>query len=177
MVEADNSAKKPEADEKKAGALMPVLMGSLLSGGLMLGGVSYLMQNQAKEMKAALDETKNPKAAAAVAAGAAAVAPAPEAEFYDLDEFLVNLANAGGGRYLRATLSLRYHNGAGKDLIKANQPKVRDVIIDTLTSRTVQDLMSREGKAKLKDELLAELSKLVPDAGIDGVFLQSFTLQ
>jgi len=175
MAEADSAAKKADGSESKGGGMMPVLMGSLVSGGLLLGGVFYLMEKQSKEMKAALEEVKNP--AKAAAASVSATAAAGEVSFYDLDEFLVNLSNPGGGRYLRATLSLRYHNSAGKELIKASQPKVRDVIIESLTSHTAQDLMTREGKAKLKDELLAQLSHVIPDAGIDGVFLQSFTLQ
>jgi|GEM_PF-2737784 flagellar FliL protein len=183
MAEAEKPGEKKDAGgEKKGGGLMPVLVGSLVSGGLLLGGMAYLMQAQNKELKGALEAAskgKGPDAAQPAVKDAAAKDAASTAEsgFYDLDEFLVNLANPGGGRFLRATLSLRFHNESARELIKKSQPRVRDLIIDNLSSRTTQDLATREGKAKLKDDVLNQLTRLIPEAGFDGVFLQSFTIQ
>jgi flagellar FliL protein len=184
VAEAEKAVdKKADGGEKKAHGIMPVLLGSLVSGGLLLGGMAYLMQAQNKELKGALEAAAKGKGEGGPAGheapkeGHGGEAESKGSGFYDLDEFLVNLANPGGGRYLRATLSLRFKNESAREVIKASQPRVRDLVIECLSARSTQDLAAREGKAKLKDELLTQLTRLIPEAGFDGVFLLSFTVQ
>ena len=176
--EAAAAAKAAAETDKKAGGsnLVTVVSAALVSGGILLGGLYYLMSAQNKTIKDALEAAAKKSPDAAAAAQPASVKDA-DAAFYDLDEFLVNLSNPGGGRYLRTTVSLRFQHEAQRDAIKKEQPKVRDAIIEIFTSHSTQDLATREGKEKLKVELLTQLNKLLPDAGFDGVYFQTFTVQ
>jgi flagellar FliL protein len=176
MAEEQAAAPVPGSDgeKKKGGAPMMAILGAFMLVVLLaLGGFFFMMQSQAKAMQEALAEARK----------GAPTTPAPpektqgEACYYDLDEFLVNLANPGGGRYLRATLSFRFHNEALREAIKKEQPQIRDAAIAVLTSRTTEELASEDGKEKLKKDLIAHIAKILPDAGVDGVFIQSFTIQ
>jgi len=180
MAEEAAAAAAAGGEVKKSGSgIAGVLAGSLLSGALLLGGMAYLMQAQNKAIKDTLEAAakRAPEPAGAGAGAGAEAKGGGESAFFDLDEFLVNLNNNGGGRYLRTTISLRFHNPAAADAIKKALPQVRDAIIEVLTSHSTQELATASGKARLKDELLARVTRVNPEAGFDGVFLQSFTVQ
>ena len=195
--EAAAGAEKDKEPAKAPNPMVGMLMSSVLTGGIVLGGSFYLMKAQSRELQALLGEedvSAAEEGAEGHAEGASegsggghgekksgghggATASGADNGFYDLDEFLVNLANPGGGRYLRTTLALSFKNEPMRDEIKKSQPRVRDAIVEVLTSKNTLDLGGKEGKTKLKEEILAALTKAMPKAGFDGVYIQAFTVQ
>lgn len=177
----EESATPPAAAEaapKTPNAMIPAIAGSAVMGLLILGGLSYLMKAQAQEIRGAVAQAAQGGGEGGHGGGHGEHGgDAAKSGYFDLDEFLVNLANPGGGRYLRTTLSLRFRNEATREAVKKDQPKIRDGIIEILTSRGTQELNTREGKTKLKEDILGMLTKMLPEAGFDGVYLVSFTLQ
>jgi flagellar FliL protein len=137
------------------------------AGGVaLLGGLGWVYFARQSAQQAA-DKASQSHAVAAVQADS----------FYDMDEFLVNLSNPEGERYLRTTLSLSFAHESARDAIKTQLPKVRDAIIDILADQKTQDLISADGRAKVKAAILARLALIVPTAGFDGVYFQLFTFQ
>ncbi len=115
--------------------------------------------------------------------------------FYKPMEFLVNLGDAEGSHYLRATVSLgmrmskedmeakKKKGGEGGTpdpgffkLIKDQEPIVRDSIISVISDYTMNDLVTPAGKNKLKETIR---SRLRAEFGRDDleVYFTSFTLQ
>ncbi len=117
------------------------------------------------------------KQAAALPAPTPGAQAAPAERFYDLDGFLVNLANPEGDRYVRTTISLGYTRPAAAAEIKAQVPRIRDAVIDVLGAQTTADLINNRGRDKVKQQILDRLKALLPDAGFDGVYFQLFTFQ
>jgi flagellar FliL protein len=63
-----------------------------------------------------------------------------------LEPFVVNLADADAARYLRIKISLMIDDKSRVKEIADNQPlqqKVRDVILQSLTAKTSQELRER----------------------------------
>jgi flagellar FliL protein len=95
-----------------------------------------------------------------------------------LDGFVVNLSGASGNGYLRVGIDL----GLGVEL-KAGEARsaaiarVRDSILSVLGSRSVEELLSAPGKAKLKDDLLNTIRERVPEIQCQEVYFTEFLVQ
>ncbi|OGE79426.1 MAG: hypothetical protein A2751_05335 [Candidatus Doudnabacteria bacterium RIFCSPHIGHO2_01_FULL_46_14] len=78
-----------------------------------------------------------------------------------LEPFVVNLADLDAARYLRAKISIMVDDKTKMQVITDNdavQFKIRDVILRVLTAKTSTDLVSQEGKDKLRQEIRYEVA-------------------
>lgn len=86
--------------------------------------------------------------------GKAGKAEKPAVELGDVQtmpEFLVNLKD--GTSYLRTEVALQTRKGIDKDKFDKMVPSARDAIISVLTSKSLDDVRTLEGKEKLKKEI------------------------
>jgi flagellar protein FliL len=95
-----------------------------------------------------------------------------------LDSFVVNLNSTSGNGYLRIGVEL----GLSADL-KAGEPQlayvaqVRDTILTVLATRSVEELLTPEGKSKLKDDLLKAIRERIPGIHCHEVYFTEFLVQ
>ena len=94
-----------------------------------------------------------------------------------LDTFIVNLADAGGKRFLRVTIDLELSNPELRDEMKTRLPQVRDAILMILPTKHFDDISSTEGKMALRDELLASLNEFLTTAQIGHIYFKEFVVQ
>ena len=117
------------------------------------------------------------------------VAPATHAMV--LEPLLVNLADAGGGSYLRVALTLRVvdpsdkKNSQTKDE-KSNDDKnasdeaaaaVRDTVLTMLGRQTADDLLAADGKEHLKSALKSALAAHNADLKVADIYFTDFLVQ
>jgi flagellar FliL protein len=98
-----------------------------------------------------------------------------------LESFTANLADPGETHFLRITMDLGLDNaptvekeGSG---ITFPMARVRDAIISILTVSQADPLLTPEGKAKLKRDLLQALQQKVPELGIRDIYFTEFLVQ
>lgn len=111
----------------------------------------------------------------------AATKPAGPIAVMQLDAFVVNLADANGGAYLRVGITL----GLDKPLAKEAEAtkdslltsEIRDAILATLTTWQSSDLLAQGGKMKLKAQLLAALQSKLPQLGVVDIYFTDFLIQ
>jgi flagellar FliL protein len=79
-----------------------------------------------------------------------------------MEPFVVNLADSGSRRYLRVSLNLelKKHEESGP-LLAARMPQVRDAVLMLLSGKTTDQLLSAEGKAMLREELIDRLNTVL----------------
>lgn len=111
-----------------------------------------------------------------------------------LGERVVNLADPGGFRYLKTEIVLSLSDPAVPsadltgDKLKEEQsrlnleidpirPQIQDVLTTVLTSKTVADVSTPQGKEALKQELLAQLQPLLGQQRILGIYFAQFLIQ
>ena len=152
---AEVPAKKPAGKKK----LIIILASALLLCGGGGGGAWYLIKGkhsaegeaQAKPVK----EVKHAKK------------DAPPV-FLPLEPFVVNLrAQAGHGndQFLQTDMTLRLSGPEVVDEVKLHMPEVRSRVIMLLSTKTSQDLLTPEGKARLAESVRLEITTVVdPDA-------------
>jgi flagellar FliL protein len=99
-----------------------------------------------------------------------------------LEGFTVNLADPEETHFLRATIDLgidRLPDGAQKDKLAGAVPvpRIRDSILSVLTVCKANDLLTPEGKARLKKDLLDVLNRNVPEIAVREIYFTEFLVQ
>jgi flagellar FliL protein len=158
----ENAASAPQ---KSGGVLVPILC-SLMASLLVGGGVIFFLMHSGK----------------LGGAPAQVIIVAPKAEPTEpvtMDPFLVNLADAGGHSYLRATMVLEMTVPASRDKKAEKKPEgksdadpaatseraaMRDSILTVLGSQTSDALLVAGGKEQVKKTLIEQLNKTAADA-------------
>ena len=95
----------------------------------------------------------------------------------DLDVFVVNLAGAGTGRYLRTTLSLGVKDSHEKEKIKEFTGPIRHAVIMHLTERKIEELTDPKGKEKLRHALQEQINEAVGQKLVSTVYFKEFLIQ
>ena len=101
-----------------------------------------------------------------------------------LDPFVVNLADPGGMRYLRVELGI----GLSAELVSADGKKdkngdpvliseIRDAIVQMLSVKKSEELLSAEGKTKLREEILETVKPFFGDVKVTNIFFTDFMVQ
>ena len=96
---------------------------------------------------------------AAPAKAAAKHDPKAMPTFVPLEPFTVNLADRDTERYAQVGITLEVGDAHLGDTIKAYMPAIRNNILMALAEKTAAQLMDREGKTKLAQQIRRETSR------------------
>jgi flagellar FliL protein len=96
---------------------------------------------------------------------------------YPLDTFTVNLKSDSGRRFLKTTISLELEGEELSMELDAKAPVLRDRIIRILTSKTLEEVSSKKGKAKLSQQIVDTLNSMITDGQIKGIYFTEFVIQ
>jgi flagellar protein FliL len=99
-----------------------------------------------------------------------------------LEGFTVNLADPEETHFLRVTMDLgidRLPDGVDKEKASAALPvgRIRDAILSVLTTCKADALLTAEGKATLKKNLVESLNRAVPELSVREVYFTEFLVQ
>ena len=111
--------------------------------------------------------------------GAAEKAAKPTAEVA-LGDFVVNLADLGQVRYLKANVVLAVTGeaaGGGHGGEGGPSPAVRDAVIEVLSSKRFAELARPDGRVKLKKDLIAAVNKRLEGCRAVNVYFNEFAMQ
>jgi flagellar protein FliL len=93
-----------------------------------------------------------------------------------LETFVLNLSDPGQRSYLRVGIDLGLNRALGRSETPPLGP-VRDTIIGVLGQAKADDLVTAEGKARLKQDLLHALQNRVPELGVAEIYFTEFLIQ
>jgi flagellar FliL protein len=95
-----------------------------------------------------------------------------------IENILVNPAGTNGTRYLSTSIGLEMSDfGDETDRFEQLTPVIRDIFIAILSSRTLEELSSIEGKEKLRDEILVQVNKAIRPDSVHRVYFVDYVLQ
>lgn len=178
MADEKNTEEGTEAEGKKKSILLFIVIGVLvlllIGGGLLAFFLLSGDEPQAQQM---------PPPQAQAAGGGAPSGGATQSSLltvgpmYPLDQFIVNLMTQGGKRYLKATITLELSDEAMVPEIEKKHAVIRDILIGAMSSKTVEEISTNRGKAKLKEELIARLNEVLTDGFVKNMFFTDFVIQ
>ena len=147
---ATATAAPAEKPKKKSKKLLFIIIGVVVLALIGAGAALFIMKkNAAEDGEFADDEpaahaTKDPKTAPV---------------FMPLENMVVNLADAGGTRFIQLGLTLQLQDAKTEADVKAYMPSIRSDILLLISQRTADEMLQIQGKAKLSKDIIAAISK------------------
>lgn len=96
-----------------------------------------------------------------------------------LDEFLVNLADANGDHFLKVSVGLELSKEKGKtpEGMKEDIAPIRDAVLTCLNSKNRQEVSTNAGRDKLKTEILKRVNAALGEDDVESVYFTNFVTQ
>lgn len=95
-------------------------------------------------------------------------------ELIPMETFLVNLAGSRGNKVAKINLELEVDGTKVLEEIDKRKPQVRDIIIILLSSKTFEQVSTREGKDALRDEIRDTVNSFLTKGHIKRVYFTEF---
>ncbi len=96
---------------------------------------------------------------------------------YSIDDVIVNPAGSDGKRLLLASFGFDLSTEDDEAVVKSKEILLKDIILTTLSKRTVTELNQVETKDSVKSEILREVKKTLPKIHVNKIYLSKFILQ
>jgi flagellar basal body-associated protein FliL len=96
---------------------------------------------------------------------------------FEWEPLLVNLADAGGKRYLKVTMKFELSDPKLHEEITERDYEMKDAMIMVLSSKEYDDISTAGGKAHLKQEILNRLNKIVKNGQVKEIYFTDFIVQ
>jgi len=142
---------KPVKPKSKKMVIIIALV--LLLVGVGVGGYLFIAKKNAHAAEDADAEADDAPAATAHAE------PKTPPTFLPLDNMVVNLADPGGERMAQVGVTIELSDAHAVEKVKAYLPAIRSSILLLISQRTAAELLAREGKEKLAQDILQEVSR------------------
>lgn len=187
---------KPAAPAKKSRKLLMIILAVVLLGA---GGGGWYFYSHSKASAAAAKPEKAKKAHAGEEEEAGEEASDEESgkkktksaatefslpddskvkEVVELLPYVVNLADKDQARYLRLTVSVGISSSDSTEKPGSLfTTRIRNAMLALLTSKTSEDVLSIEGKAKLRKELLRAAQAVSEEPKVEAIYITEFIVQ
>ncbi len=91
-----------------------------------------------------------------------------------LETFIVNLAESKGRKVAKVNIELELQGNDIADEIDKRKAQVRDIIIILLSSKTYDEVSTREGKEALRNEIKEQLNSFLTTGEISAIYFTEF---
>lgn len=91
-----------------------------------------------------------------------------------LETFIVNLAGSKGRKVAKVNMELELKGEKAAEEIDKRKAQVRDIIIIILSSKTYEEVSSRDGKDSLRNEIKDTINSFLVQGKISNVFFTEF---
>lgn len=81
--------------------------------------------------------------------------------FLPLENMVVNLADAGGNRFVQLGITLQLEDAKTGEDVKTYMPSIRNGVLLLISQRTADEILQVSGKEKLANDIIAEISRLM----------------
>lgn len=170
----ENEPVVPEAPKKKLsmGKIIILLVSVLvLAGG---GAGAYFYFNQPHQGRAGAEAGS----ADGKAVGQAKAVPV----YYAFDPaFVVNFQDSSSIRFLQVTIEVMSRDPIAIEAVKTHMPVIRNSLVLLFSSQTPENIMTREGKEKIRTDALKEIQKVMKEQtgapSIEAVYFTGFVMQ
>lgn len=94
-----------------------------------------------------------------------------------IEDLVVNPSGSEGTRYLCTTVALESIEPGVTDEITLREAQVRDVLIEILGKRSVEELATLDTRDQIREEIKVAVNTLLSTGSVVGVYFSNFVLQ
>lgn len=156
----------------------PILIVLLALNLVLLGGLGFMQWQLFNKLNK--KETIQDVVAADMSAAENAVKKAFKKDdgiLVSLDGFTANLAQGDGPRrFVRLEAVLKFDKKHSQKEFDARKPQIRDTIISILNSKRPKDLLEKQGKEYLKEEIKSAINNFMIDGTVTDIFYVGFQI-
>jgi flagellar FliL protein len=98
------------------------------------------------------------------------------AHIYTIEDLIINPAGTNGQRLLLLSVGFGVPTEEKAAVIKDNEVVIKDLILNTVSQKTLSTLSSADQKDSLKIELASKINNLLPKADIESVYFSKYVL-
>lgn len=91
-----------------------------------------------------------------------------------LETFIVNLSGSKGRKVAKVNMEIEVKGDKVQDEIERRKPQIRDIIIITLSSKTYEEVSTKEGKDALRTEIRDTINSFLTKGRITNIFFTDF---
>ena len=96
---------------------------------------------------------------------------------YPLDPFTANLSQSSGPqRFIRIGLVLKFSKETKKEEVDTRKPQINDTIISMLNSKKPEELLKKEGKDYLREEIKTSINNFMTDGQVVDIYYVNFQI-
>ena len=158
------------AKPKRANKWLIAILGLILLSGVGIGAFVFFapwVGPDSLNFLGEKDPAKGPKEAAKKSQG----------HIYNLEPFIVNLADPNQQRYLKIRICLESKELTGNEEYEKRLPQLRDMILTLLSSKSYKDISDSDGKNRLREEITSKLNHLLSNFQVKAVYFTEFMIQ
>ncbi|PMP65338.1 MAG: hypothetical protein C0190_06920 [Thermodesulfobacterium geofontis] len=100
-----------------------------------------------------------------------------EVVIYSMEPIVVNLFDPTGKRYLQIRLALELKDKKMEEEIKINEPKIKDIIIGVLSTKTPEEVLQPEAKNLIKTELLQKINSALGEEAVSNIYITQYIVE
>ncbi len=171
-----NAASTAEAPSGGGGQKPILLIALAVVNMLIVAGVGFMLykgrQKEAAEPK--IEHVIKGEAEAQAKENEHAVEPESAGKIVPLETFIVNLAGAKGHKVAKVNMELELQGDHAAEEIEKRKAQIRDIIIILLSSKTYEEVSTRDGKNNLRNEIKDTINSFLVQGKISGVFFTEF---
>jgi len=101
----------------------------------------------------------------------------PVIAIWPMEAFIINIADTNGERYLKLVIQLEVSEATVVPELEQLKPRLRDTILDLLTSKTYKDLMDLSGKQRLREDIAGRINNILISGKVTKVYFTDFVVQ
>lgn len=161
---ADGSGASEDQPKKKSKLVLFIIIGVVLA---LAGGGGFFAYTKFLAPKPAIVEQPEVEKEVAEAIG----------EMFTLEPFVVNLSDPKGKRYLKVTITIELEDATIVARAEKAKPKIQDMVIMLLTSLSFEEVMTPEGKIRVRDELFERINLILRPDRAKNIYFTEFVVQ
>lgn len=96
---------------------------------------------------------------------------------FDMEPFIINLADVQEVRYLKITMKLELESQEASLQLAGRNAQMRDLILVLLSSKDSAAIRTTQGKFQLRDEITQRVNGLLPKPAVRTVYFTDFVVQ
>lgn len=100
-----------------------------------------------------------------------------QGHIYNMDPFIVNLADQNQIRYLKIRISIESKEMKVNEEYEKRLPQLRDMVLTLLSSKSYMDISDSEGKKRLREEITSKSNQLLRSFQVKTVYFTEFMIQ
>ncbi|MFP3983037.1 MAG: flagellar basal body-associated protein FliL [Desulfurivibrionaceae bacterium] len=166
MAEQETGQTENTEESKKKSRLIPLIVTGLIliliAGGGFFAYTQLLSSPPEKEKKQQSTEDDGLE---------------PVGKMFALEPFVVNLADPQGDRYLKIKINMELKDPKAVERAKQLSPKLRDIVIMMISSLAFEEVMTSEGKLRIREELRTRFNRVLKPYKVEHIYFSEFVIQ